>query len=198
MQKRIKKQVTSIEQFKDSYFLYYQNPPAFGLWLIVIVMLSLIVLLVWSRIAIKTYVVKSNGSIVSNERNYIMSAYSGAITRAFIHEGDYVSQGETLFSVSSVDLDLQEIQINGTIDEDNRKIQLYQRLESCIKDGINSFDENNPSEKPYYYQYETYMNQVAQKNWIFPHTKATIIQMSRLTSPSKIMKLLSVRFTLPL
>ena len=121
------------------------------------------VFLVWSFFSVKTYVIKASGAVVSNDKNYIMSSYSGEITRAYIHEGDYVKEGDILFSVSSVDLDLQEIQIQGVIDEDRNKIQMFQRLENCIKNGVNEFDENDYLEKSYYYQFETYINQVAQK-----------------------------------
>ena len=112
----------------------------------------------------KTYVIKSSGSVWSNERNYIMSAYSGRITEASVHEGDYVVQGDLLFSISSVDLNLQEMQISGAIEENKRKIDRFEQLEECVKSGVNTFDEKDSGDKPYYYQYETYMNQVAQKN----------------------------------
>ena len=155
--------VKNLSDLKDGQLLYDKNPPPFSLYSILIIAVSLAVALVWSLTATKTYVVKSSGSVMSNERNYIMSAYAGEVKEAFVHEGDYVAEGDELFSVSSTDLDLQEMQITGAIEENKRNIQRYERLEECVKAGVNRFDENDPLEKPFYYQYETYMNQVSQK-----------------------------------
>ena len=156
-------QYKKISQLKDSQILYDKNPPPIFLFMIFTVLSALVIVSVWSIFAIKVYVVKSAGMVVSKNRNYIMSSYNGEIVEAQTFEGDFVEKGEVLFRVASVDLDLQAEQIQGTIDEDNRKIELFERLEKCVKTGVNSFDENDPQEKPYYYQYQTYINQVAQK-----------------------------------
>ncbi|MCD8329798.1 MAG: HlyD family secretion protein, partial [Lachnospiraceae bacterium] len=92
------------------------------------------------------------------------SAYTGEIVTAFVEEGDYVEEGDSLFDISSTDLDLQAQQIRGMIEVDTKKIEQYERLEQCIKDGVNRFDENDEDDKPYYYQYETYLSQVEQKD----------------------------------
>lgn len=153
----------TIEQLKDSQLLYDKNPPAFGLCLLLIVLCSIVGALIWSIYAPKAYVVKSYGTVVSEARNYIMSAYTGEIIEAYVTEGDYVEAGETIFQISSTDLDLQAQQLSGMIEVNQEKIRQYERLEDCIKKGVNLFDENNEVEKPYYYQYETYMNQIGQK-----------------------------------
>ena len=157
------KKIYRLEQLKDSQMLYDKSPPPFAVYMIFIVVGASIVALIWSLTAVKTYIIKSSGSVLSRERNYIMSNYTGEITDALVHEGDYVGKGDVLFSVSSVNLDLQEMQISGAIEENKRKIERYEQLEECVKSGVNTFDENNSIEKPYYYQYETYMNQVSQK-----------------------------------
>lgn len=153
----------SIQELKDSQLLYDKNPPEFSIWIIVVTFVALLITIFWSIYTPKTYVVKSPGTIVSLNRNYIMSSYTGEITEAKTFEGSFVAKGDILFRVASVDLDLQETQIQGMIDENNRKIAFFERLEECVKAGVNSFNENNPQEKPYYYQYQTYINQVAQK-----------------------------------
>ena len=156
-------QYKTFSQLKDSQLFYDKDPPPFSIFLILSILAVIVITFVWSLFAVKTYVVKSSGTVASQGKNYIMSAYTGEITEAKTFEGAFVTKGDILFRVASVDLDLQETQIQGMIDENNRKIAFFERLEECVKTGVNSFNENNPQEKPYYYQYQTYINQVAQK-----------------------------------
>ena len=159
----MRKKIQTLDDLKDSRLLYDKDPPPFGIWLIMIVLFLLIAIVLWSVSAKRTYVIKSSGTITSTAKNYIMSSYTGEITFANVGEGDYVQQGDILFRISSTDLDLQAEQIKGMIRVNSEKIAQYERLERCTKEGVNRFDENNEEDKPYYYQYETYMNQVGQK-----------------------------------
>ena len=154
---------TALSRLKDSQLFYDKDPPPFGFYLLAISFIGIIIILLWSVTAIKTYVIKSNGTVISSNRNFIMSSYTGEITEAIVTEGDYVKKGDILFRISSVDLDLQADQIIGMMDFNKKRISLFERLEQYIKDGANQFDENIQEEKPFFYQYETYMNQVAQK-----------------------------------
>lgn len=153
----------TMEQLKDSQLLYNKKPPRFGLGLIFIVLIALVGFLLWSAFTPRIYVVRGAGSVASKERNYIMSSYTGEIIEAYVLEGDYVERGDVLFKISSTDLDLQAQQISGMIEVNEVKIQQYELLEQCIKDGVNRFNQNDEDDKPYYYQYETYINQIEQK-----------------------------------
>ena len=155
--------VKQFTDLKDSRLLYDQNPPPLGQIFIVTLVVAMIITIVWSINAPKTYVVKSYGSVISVARNYIMPAYSGEITAAHVTEGSYVEQGDILFQISSTELDLQAEQLKGMILVNEEKIAQYTRLEECMKSGVNMFDENKEADKIYYYMYETYLNQVAQK-----------------------------------
>lgn len=158
------KRYKSLAQLKDSQLLYDKEPPAFGFWLIGIVLAALIITLIWSIFAHKTYVIKSQGTVVSENRNYIMSSYTGEVIHAYVQEGDYVNKGDILFELSSDELDLEAEQISGMIRVNEEKIRQYEKLEDSIKSGVNLFDENNEADKSYYYQYETYSSQIAQKD----------------------------------
>lgn len=158
------KRYKTLAQLKDSQLLYDKNPPAFGLWMILIVLAAVIIALVWSMFAPKTYVIKSQGTVISENRNYIMSAYTGEVVHAYVQEGDYVNKDDILFELSSDELDLQAEQISGMIQVNEEKILQYEKLEDSIKSGVNLFDENLEADKTYYYQYETYLSQIAQKD----------------------------------
>lgn len=153
----------TIEQLKDSQLLYNKQPPKFGVFLIFTVLIAFVGILIWSYFTPRVYVVKGTGSVVSDERNYIMSSYPGEIVEALVREGDYVEKGDVLFKVSSTELDLQAQQISGMIEVNQAKIRQYELLEQCIKEGVNRFNQNDEEDKPYYYQYETYINQIQQK-----------------------------------
>ena len=90
------KRYKTLAQLKDSQLLYDKNPPAFGLWMILIVLAAIIIALIWSMFAPKTYVIKSQGTVISENRNYIMSAYTGEVVHAYVREGDYVNKGEKI------------------------------------------------------------------------------------------------------
>lgn len=155
--------VKRIEELRDYRLLYDKNPPAFAFWLLLIFLIAMCTALFWSTQATKTYVIRSGGTVRSEDLNYIMSSYSGEIITALVEEGDYVRKGDVMFQIESTDLDLQETQLQDMIAVNEEKILLYEQLERCIKTGVNLFNENDATEKPYYYQYETYISQVSQK-----------------------------------
>lgn len=157
------KQIKSFSDLRDSRLLYDKNPPALGLFLVMVVVIAFIAILIWSIYTPKTYIVKSNGTIDSFAQNYIMSAYTGEIIASNVAEGSYVKKGDILFQLSSTELDSQAERIHGLILVSQEKIKQYERLENCIKNGVNFFDENNEKDKTFFYMYETYLSQIGQK-----------------------------------
>ena len=157
------KQVKKMSELKDSQLLYDKNPPPLGIFLITTIAIAIVVIVIWSIFTPKTYVIKSNGVVSSQTRNYIMSAFTGEIIEANVTLGSFVKEGDILFQISSTDLDLQEEQIRGLILVNQEKIAQYRRLEDSIKKGINMFSENIEADKTYFYMYEVYINQIAQK-----------------------------------
>lgn len=158
-------QITSIHNLKDSQLLYDKRPPAFALFLLAITMSTLLIFTIWSFYATKPYIVKGNGSAVSENRNYIMSSYTGEISEIFVEEGSYVEQGDLLALVQSADIELQQEQLKGQIELYKKQISQYEKLIRSIQDDVNYFDETVPEDQFYYYQYESYQGQVAQTSF---------------------------------
>lgn len=156
------KQMKNLSDLKDSHLLYDKNPPPLSLYMIITVTVTLVIIVIWSIYTPKTYVVKSNGAVVSETRNYIMSEFTGEIIEANVTLGSYIEKGDILFQISSTDLDMQEERTRGLILVNQEKILQYERLEDYIKNGINMFDENIEDDKQYYYIYETYASQIGQ------------------------------------
>jgi multidrug resistance efflux pump len=155
-------QPKSLAGLKDSRLLYEKKLPAFGYLIIALVSLLLVGVLIWSIFTPKVYIIKGSGVIESENKNYIMSGYSGEIREINIRNGDYVEKGDMLFSVKSTDLNLQQIQIEGKIEIYEKQIEQLQNLEKSIIEDNNLFDQSNPDDRQYYNQFETYKAQVAQ------------------------------------
>lgn len=157
-----KKIVKNLSDVKDSKLLYEKDLPPFGYWIIIAVAIFLIGLIVWSTTAHKTYIIKGSGNVVSDNKNYIMSDYTGQIKEMNIEEGAYVESGDTLFVVKSTDLELQTTQIEEKIAVYQQQISQYQKLEKAIKDNENYFSSTKEEDKLYYNKFLEYRTKIEQ------------------------------------
>ena len=155
-------QLKNLSDFSDSRILYEKKLPAFGYMIVLIVSVLLIGVLIWSLITPKIYIVKGSGVIESENKNYIMSSYSGEISEINIENGDYVRKDDLLFTVKSTDLILQQIQIEGKIEIYEKQIEKLKKLQKSIEENTNYFNAENLDDSPYYNQYESYKAQIAQ------------------------------------
>lgn len=159
-----RKTVRNITELKDSRILYEKDLPPFGYMIVAVTAVLLIAVTIWSIITPKTYVVKSQGTVESTNKNYIMSAYSGEISQMNITEGSFVEKGDVLFTVKSTELDLQEDQVTGQIDMYTEKIKQLRKLERSVMDNQNYFDIDNENDRQYYNQFEAYQSQISQND----------------------------------
>ena len=157
-----RKMVRNLTDVKDSRLLYEKDLPPFGYFIVIIATVFLLALIVWSTTAHKTYIVKGNGNIVSDNKNYIMSDYAGKITKMNIAEGDYVEKGDVLFVIQSTDLELQNQQILEQAELCESQIRQYELLEKSVKDNKNYFSSTADDDKLYYNRYEEYQAKVKQ------------------------------------
>lgn len=159
-----KKSIKNMAELKDSQLLYEKDLPPFGYAIVALTAILLIVVVIWSVNTPKTYVVKSQGTVESTNKNYIMSAYTGEINQMNISEGSFVEEGDVLFTVKSTDLDLQKEQITGQVDVYTENIEQLKKLEKSVMDGKNYFDVTKENDRQYYNQYEAYMSQIKQND----------------------------------
>ena len=96
-------------------------------------------------------------------KTHIMSSYSGSITELNIAEGAYVNEGDLIAHIKSTDLDMQQDSLQSQLDIYKKQKSQYEKLVKSIQDDKNYFSETDIDDQPYYYQYETYKSQVAQK-----------------------------------
>ena len=104
----------------------------------------------WSSYSIKTYVVKGQGLVTTENKANIMAGMSGTIKDVNVEEGKDVKEGDVLFTLNPADSNLQLSQINIELDYDNKRIALIERAEKDATKGTNSFDKNNADEIEFY------------------------------------------------
>lgn len=155
--------IRDINELQDRRIMMEKKLPPFGYALILLTAALILFLVVWSTKNYRTYVSQSGGSVQAANKTYIMSSYSGSITELNIAEGTYVNEGDLIAHIKSTDLDMQQDGIQSQLDIYKKQKSQYEKLVKSIQDDKNYFSETDIDDQPYYYQYETYKSQVAQK-----------------------------------
>lgn len=155
--------IRDINELQDRRIMMEKKLPPFGYALILLTAALILFLVVWSTKNYRTYVSQSNGSVQAANKTYIMSSYSGSITELNIAEGTYVNEGDLIAHIKSTDLDMQQDSLQSQLDIYKKQKSQYEKLVKSIQDDKNYFSETDIDDQPYYYQYETYKSQVAQK-----------------------------------
>ena len=158
MNKRIK----NFEELKDSRLLYEKELPEFGYMLIVAVALLMTGVVIWGIKAPKTYMIKAQGTVQSDNKNYVMPSYTGEIIQMNIKEGVLVEKGDELFTIKSGEMNLQLTQLLEQEKAYETKKSQFEKLVQSIKDDKNYFDATSSDDNLYYNQFEAYKSQVAQ------------------------------------
>ncbi|MCD8151159.1 MAG: HlyD family secretion protein [Clostridiales bacterium] len=143
--------------------MFDKEPPAFGYFLIWIIGGFLCATLVWSIRTPKVYTIEAQGTVTSEESNYVMCSYTGEIDECDMAEGMIVEEGDTLFTVKTTDYDVQIEQLELSREVYETQVSQYELLVQSIKDDTNYFDVSNLDDELYYSTYETYKAQVEQK-----------------------------------
>ena len=155
--------IRDINELQDRRIMMEKKLPPFGYALILLTAALILFLVVWSTKNYRTYVSQSSCSVQAANKTYIMSSYSGSITELNIAEGSYVNEGDLIAHIKSTDLDMQQDSLQSQLDIYKKQKSQYEKLVKSIQDDKNYFSETDIDDQPYYYQYETYKSQVAQK-----------------------------------
>ena len=155
--------IRDINELQDRRIMMEKKLPPFGYALILLTAALILFLVVWSTKNYRTYVSQNSGSVQAANKTYIMSSYSGSITELNIAEGSYVNEGDLIAHIKSTDLDMQQDSLQSQLDIYKKQKSQYEKLVKSIQDDKNYFSETDIDDQPYYYQYETYKSQVAQK-----------------------------------
>ena len=155
--------IYNLDELQDRRIMMDKKLPPYGYALIILTGFLMVYLLLWSTKNYRTYVSQSTGTVQAANKTYIMSSYSGAITELNVSEGSYVNEGDLIAHIKSTDLDMQQDNLESQLKIYQTQVDQYNKLLQCIQDDTNYFSETSVEDQPYYYQYETYKSQVAQK-----------------------------------
>lgn len=142
--------IYNLNELTDSNLLYNKKPPSFMKYIIIIVAILMLVLFLLANKTIKTYLVKSNGIIADENKQYITPKTSGEIKEVFIKEGQSVKQGDVLITINSTKVDSQINQISKQLDQYKRRIYLLEKNKKCLEEGKNRFNKNNKYEAEFF------------------------------------------------
>ncbi|CAM2077111.1 MAG: HlyD family efflux transporter periplasmic adaptor subunit [uncultured Clostridium sp.] len=142
--------VYNLHEITDSKVQYDKKPPALMNYVVLIVTALIVVGLIWANKSVKTYMVKGQGIVVTEDKSHIMTKSSGEITEVFIKEGSEVKAGDILFTTNDLETNLQLEQINSQIETYNKRITLLTQAEENATNGTNYFDRNDPLESEFY------------------------------------------------
>lgn len=157
--------VRNLYELQDRRIMMEKKLPPYGYALVLIVAALLVGLTIWSIYTPRIYISQVSGTVQAANKTYVMSSYSGAITELKISEGSYVNEGDMLAHIKSTDLDLQQSQLEDQLAIYQTQLEQYNKLIRSIQDNTNYFSETDPADQPYYFQYENYQSQVAQKTF---------------------------------
>ena len=157
--------IQNLDELQDRRIMMEKKLPPYGYAFVILVGLFMIFLVVWSTRTNRIYVSQNSGTVQASNKTYIMSSYSGSISELYISEGSYVNEGDLVAHIKSTDIDMQQDNLESQLDIYKTQLDQYNKLLKCIQDDTNYFSETSAEDQPYYYQYETYKSQVAQKTF---------------------------------
>jgi multidrug resistance efflux pump len=140
----------NLNELTDSKVLYDKNPPRFMIYIIAIVTILLALFFVWANKSTKTYIVKGQGIVTTENKSQIMAAVSGAIVEVNTIEGKEVKAGDVLLTLNPVEANLQSGQAEAQIEMLSERIDLLLRAEKDAAKWRNSFDKNKAEEAEFY------------------------------------------------
>ena len=142
--------VYSLNEITDSKLLYDKKPPKFMNYIMLVVLILIICFLVWSIKSVKTYVVKGQGIVTTENKSNVMVKVSGEVGEVYVKEGKEVKAGEKLIVFNSPEPKSQIELAVGQIQILNKRIELLKRAENEATKEINTFDKNNADELEFY------------------------------------------------
>ncbi|MEI4618308.1 HlyD family secretion protein, partial [Bacillus cereus] len=142
--------IYNLNEITDSRILYDKKPPRFMLYIILIVIIMLIAVITWSMYSIKTYVVKGQGIVTTQNKQHIMSPVSGTVEEIHIEEGKKVNKGDLLLSLKPTQPNLQIEQANKQIAYLNERLKLLNQAQVNVSKETNDFDKKKSTELEFY------------------------------------------------
>lgn len=142
---------------KEFVFL---NPYKFIVYFIYTILGLMIAVCIFLSFTKKQETIDVQGSLQRTDKVQDIQIFlDGVVDNIYVEDGGYVEKGETILSLQSSKLDLQKEDLEKNLEEAKRQQELVARLETCILDRTNTFQDNE-EEGQFYVQVEQYLTQV--------------------------------------
>jgi len=132
------------------------KPNKFIIIFIYILIALIITFFTWTWFSEKEIVVKASGVVRPNsEIQTISNIVQDEVKSVKMKNGESVSKGDILFEIDSTNLEQEKKQVDDQIEKVNNDNSNLNKLNKCIVDNKNYFN-NNDKEKEYYYKFKSY------------------------------------------
>jgi membrane fusion protein, peptide pheromone/bacteriocin exporter len=152
-------QLYSKSDLKDSRVFFDKTPPNFLKVFIIFTLGIFVFTSYFATVLTKPYFVKAEGTVMSKDDQYISSQLNGQIVTVNKQEGESVSEGEVLFTITSGQEGLQQSAIQTQIDELTEKNGVLDRFEESLHNQKNMMKDSG-IEQEYYGKVQYYLLQV--------------------------------------
>ncbi|NQD65839.1 HlyD family efflux transporter periplasmic adaptor subunit [Bacillus haikouensis] len=152
-------QLYSKSDLKDSRVFFDKTPPNFLKVFIIFTLGIFIFTSYFATVVTKPYFVKAEGTVMSKDDQFISSQLNGQIATVNKQEGESVSEGEVLFTITTGQEGLQQSAIQTQIDELTDKNQVLDRFEESLNKQKNVMEDSG-IEQEYYGKVQYYLLQV--------------------------------------
>ena len=146
-------------ELKDSRIFFDKRPPIFLTLFIGMVIVILLVTFYFSKVFVKPYIVKAQGAAITSDNQLISSQVNGEVISIQAVEGQKVTQGDVLFTISNGQEGLQNAALTEQVENLNAKLEVMTRYEESLNKKVNLMN-NSGLEQEYYGKVEYYLLQV--------------------------------------
>ncbi|MFA9413799.1 MULTISPECIES: hypothetical protein [unclassified Streptococcus] len=147
-----------------SRVFFDKRPPAYAFILIFSTALMLFSGLFVAAHLPKNYIVKARGSAVITGTEFLSAVAPGKIVTMHKAEGEMVTVGEVILSLSSGQEGLQAESLNKQLDKLKAKEAIFQKYEQSLNEKIN-YMTNTGEEQEYYGKVEYYLSQLKSESY---------------------------------
>ena len=157
----------TFSELRESKLIFDRKPPAFGVIMTFITLFFLVIAVVFSAIAPRTFVVRASGVVVSENRANIMNRVSSNISEIRVVEGQRVNTGDVLMVFSDFQARLQIDQVTAMVELFEDRIEVMDRLIAFINDF--QLDDPDTKENPFDNSLPNELNAFTQAQILIDH-----------------------------
>ncbi len=154
------KYLNSLEDIRLTKEFVFLNPYHFITYFIIGIIAAIVAVCIFLGFTNKQETIDTSGVLqLSDKVQDLQVLTDGIVNEGFVKDGEYVEKGTLLFSLKSDKLTIQKEEYEKQIAQTQTQIDYLKRLEECINNRTNTF-QNNEEEGYYYAQAENFLTKL--------------------------------------